>query len=216
MDSPSTSEFQLLLTRLAAGDTAARDLLLVRTQERIRRLASKILHADFARVDRFEDTGDVVQNMTFRLIKSWDSVVTGDDGNPLVDVGQYLSRTSRLIREVLLDMARQHYGRGGNRPRQVSLNRDDTSTDGPALHDPGTDTLDPERVTLFSEFHAAVETLPEHYRRVVDLHWYQELPHHEVGQLMGIAEPTVRKYWVGARLQLQKQFEGNPFEWFAG
>jgi RNA polymerase sigma factor (sigma-70 family) len=214
MTETTLSDISSLLARLGTGDASAREDLLLRTQERLRQLASRMLRGSFNRVAGFEETDDVLQTMMFRLFKSWDKVVTGDEGRPLSDAGEYLSRASRLLREVLLDMARHHYGRGSGRPRVQSLNADDSSTSGRPGIDPGSDTHDPDRLYQFTEFHQAVDRLPEHFRRVVDLHWYQGLPHIDVAQLMGIGESTVRKYWVGARLQLKDSLHGNPIDWF--
>ncbi len=214
-DSP-TVEVTNALARLAAGDPAAREQLLVRTQQRLQRLASKMLHGGFSRLERFEQTDDVMQSMFLRLLKGWDGILVGERGQALTDAGVFLCRATRLLREVLLDMARQHYGRAGNRPGRVSLDAADQSSDGTPGYDPGTETLNPEALALFTEFHTAVEALPDHLRQVVDLHWYQEFTHQEVADLLGIAEPTSRKYWVAARLQLTEKLGANPFDRYGG
>ena len=54
--------------------------------------------------------------------------------------------------------------------------------------------------------------LPDHLRHVVELHWYQDVTHQDVGKLLGIAEPTSRKYWVAAKLRLAERLGKNPFD----
>lgn len=216
MSDTTTSELNAALVKLAAGDPTAREQLLVRTQQRLQRLASKMLHGGFSRVEKFEQTDDVVQTMFLRLLKGWDSILKDERDAALTDAGVFLCRVSRLLREVLLDMARQHYGRAGNRPGRVSLDAADSSVGGGPGYDPGTETLNPEALALFTEFHKAVEALPEKLRQVVDLHWYQEFTHQEVADLLGFSEPASRKYWVAARLQLSEKLGTNPFDRFGG
>ena len=109
-------------------------------------------------------------------------------------------------------MARHHHGRSGNRPQRVSLDAGSDATSGVGGLDPGSDTHDPERLALFTDFHTAVGRLPDDLRQVVDLHWYQDFTHQEVGSLLGIAEATSRKYWEAARLCLTDALGTNPFD----
>ncbi len=155
MSDSTTSELTATLARLASGDAAARERLFEETQARLRRLASRMLHGGFARVEKFEQTDDVMQTMFLRLWKGWESALKDELGEPLRDPGVFLSRVTRLLREVLLDMARQHYGRGGGRPGQVSLNAGSDSAGAGPGYDPGSESLNPE--ALFTEFHKAVE-----------------------------------------------------------
>ena len=63
MSDPTAHTTQLLgwLERMRAGDLAARDELLRSLGDRLRRLARKMLHR-FPAVQRWADTGDVLQN----------------------------------------------------------------------------------------------------------------------------------------------------------
>ena len=199
MTDGSTVKIGAALDRLVAGDAAARDDLLARTTDRLRRLASRTLRVGFPRVAAFEQTDDVIQTVMLRLLKGWDGVVTGEGGVTL-HPAEYLCRVSRLLREVLLDLARKHFGSAARRPTVPLVDSD-----------LGSDTLNPAALATYTEFHTAVEGLPEHLRRVVDLHWYQELTHAEVSRLLGIGESTSRKYWVEARVLLARRLGGNPF-----
>lgn len=198
MTDGSTVQIGAALDRLVSGDPAARDDLLARTTDRLRRLASRTLRVGFPRVAAFEETDDVIQSVMLRLLKGWDGVMAGDGGVTL-DPAEYLCRVSRLLREVLLDLVRKHFGSAGKRPPV------------PLTDDVGSDTLNPAALAAYTDFHVAVEGLPEHLRRVVDLHWYQELTHTEVSGLLGIGESTSRKYWVEARVLLARRLGSNPF-----
>ncbi len=200
---PDADDLAATLARLAAGDPAARDELFARTQLHLGRLAGRMLHGSFARVEAFEQTDDVMQSVFLRLLKSWDGVLAGDDGRPLADAAVYLSRVSRLVREVLIDMARSHHGRAGGRPARVPLDGEGGGAD------PGSDTHDPEPLAAWTEFHAAVGDLPEHLRRVVELRWYHDLGHDEIARLLGITSAASRKHWVSARLALARHLGRN-------
>lgn len=200
MTDGSTVQIGTALGRFSAGEPSARDELLARTTDQLRRLASRTLRVGFPRVAMFEQTDDVIQSVALRLLKGWAEVMVSGNGRPTVDPAVYLCRVSRLLREVLLDLARKHFGSAGRRPA-VPLADDDGESD----------TLNPVALAAFTDFHAAVEGLPDHLRRVVDLHWYQELTHAEVSGLLGIGESTSRKYWVEARVLLARRLGGNPF-----
>lgn len=204
----TTHYVQLALLRLADGDQAARDELFQRAHDRVRQLVSRCLHRDFARLAALEQTDDVLQDVYLRLLKGWDRLIQDEQGNAVREPAVFLSRVSRLIREVLLDSVRHHHGRTGYRPQARSLATDDEQA--PAF-DPGSDTHNPEALAMLNDFHHRVETLPDLLRQVVDLHWYQDLSHPEVAALLGLGESTVRKYWVQARLKLIEQLGQNPF-----
>lgn len=204
-----TAQINQHLLRFHAGDQASRAWLLEHTYQRLEQLARRMLHGGFTRVESFEQTGDVIQEAYLRLLKNWDSFLRTPDGSAVTSAGVYLMHASRLIREVLIDLARHHHGRNGGRPLALSLNVDQSG----AGIDPANDTYQPDTLALFSEFHEAVVQLPKKLREVVDLRWYQGLSHQEIAELLGLGESTVRKYWVEARLKLMDHFQGSPFNW---
>lgn len=209
MTDDCTAQINHHLLQFHAGDEQSRAWLLEHTYHRLEQLARRMLHGGFTRVEPFEQTGDVIQEAYLRLLKNWDAFLRSPDGAAVTTAGVYLMHASRLIREVLIDLARHHHGRSGQRPQALSLNIDHS---GPAI-DPTNDTYQPDRLALFSDFHDSVRQLPQHLRDVVDLRWYQGLSHQETADLLGLGESTVRKYWVEARLKLMDHFQGSPFNW---
>lgn len=205
----TTQQLQLILARLAIGDTSARDELFRRSHDRLRQLVSRSLHRDFARLAVVEQTDDLLQDVHVRWLKSWDRLLADEQGRIAQDPAVFLSRVSRLIREVLLDSVRHHFGRTGNRPHVHPASG--LSVNGSPRPDPATDTYDPAVLARLTEFHRAVEALPEQIRKIVDLHWYQGMSHTDVATIVGLGESTVRKYWVKARLDLIERFGENPF-----
>lgn len=54
MSDSTAPELTATLVRLASGDATAHERLFEETQARLRRLASRMLHGGFARVEKFE------------------------------------------------------------------------------------------------------------------------------------------------------------------
>ena len=49
-------------------------------------------------------------------------------------------------------------------------------------------------------------------RAVFDLLWYQELTQAEAAALLGVAVRTVKSRWLNARLRVQQELGGSPFD----
>lgn len=196
----SSVVIQSWLQKLQQGDPQAREELLARTHNRLERMTRKMLHGSFERLSNSEQTMDVVQNVYLRLLKGWDKIVSDANGQVIQTSAEYFKRTARLLREVLIDLCRSHYGRDVQRPGMIPL-QPGSSDDSNAgwQHDPGNESLGPSPLSMWTEFHLAVEKLPEELRQVVDLHWYQGLTHEETGQLLDLPEPKVRRKWTEAK-----------------
>lgn len=63
---------------------------------------------------------------------------------------------------------------------------------------------------LQKKLNVALQSLSEKHRTVVVLHDVQELPHHEIGKILGISAGTVRSRLFYARRQLQSQLADIP------
>ena len=90
MSADSTTQLQGLLDRMAAGDAAARQELIGRAYERLRRLAHRML-GEFPRVRAFEDSADVLHHSLPRLLRALDGV-------PPASVAEFFRRMSRALR----------------------------------------------------------------------------------------------------------------------
>jgi RNA polymerase sigma-70 factor (ECF subfamily) len=180
MSDDTTADLGVLLRRLRAGDAAARDLLIDRACDRLRRLSRRLLH-DFGRVRRYEDTDDVLQSAALRLWRALQDA-------PPASVPHFFRLAAVQIRRELLDLARRHRAAGGPPP------------DGA---EPATTTLEPDRLARWTEFHEAAARLPEGERAVFDLLWYQDLPQAEAAALLDISVPTLKRRWLEARLKLR-------------
>ena len=171
------------LDRLRAGDESARDQLLNTACERLRQITRKMLRR-YPRVHRWEQTDDVVQNVSLRLCRTLAQVTP-------TDVRGFLRLASLSIRRELLDLVKHYCGPLG----LGTHHRSGTTDAGPSrpYAEPPTLAHEPTRLAAWSAFHEAVEQLLDEEREVFDLLWYQGLEQAEAAALLGVTERTVRR-----------------------
>jgi RNA polymerase sigma-70 factor (ECF subfamily) len=158
----------------------------------------------FGRVQRWEQTEDVFQRATMRLYQSLEKVTPNDS--------RHFYRLAALqIRRELIDLTR-HYsgpqGMGGNHATQMV----GSSSDSPLPHgayDAADQTGGPSQMNQWSEFHQAIETLPDEQREVTELLFYHELEQSEAADVMGVSVRTIKRYWRDAKLALYEKFDGE-------
>jgi RNA polymerase sigma-70 factor (ECF subfamily) len=203
MSSPGTTvQIQGCIDRLRAGDQAAREELIATACQRLERLTRKMLR-DYPRVQRWEQTGDVMQNATMRLYRALETVTPQT-------VADFFRLASLNIRRELLDLVKHYYGPEGLGKNHVTVPpKADTSRGGPGRLEMMDTTGEPGQLALWSEFHQQVEKLPEEERAVVDLLWYQGLTQAEAGAILKVHERTVKRRWQSARLKLHEALHGE-------
>jgi RNA polymerase sigma-70 factor (ECF subfamily) len=209
-----TAVLQGQLERALAGDAEARQRLLELTRDRLMRHARRLLHGRYARLERFEQTDDVVQALYLKVLQNQDRFWVNADGGPVRSLAEFFGHTSAWMRDVLCDRLRKAYGRDDNRPDVLPLG--DGPSDTKLRDEPSTSTFDGEKLRRWTEFHEAVARLPDDLRAVFDLLWYQELSQAEAAALLGIAVRTVKLHWMKARLGVQQALGGVPFDDNAG
>jgi RNA polymerase sigma-70 factor (ECF subfamily) len=192
MSAEFTSQLQGLIDRLAAGDQTARNELIDRAYDRLRRLARKMLRR-FPHVGDFEDSSDVLHDSLPRLMRALEAV-------PPASTAQFFGLASRQMHWELLDLAKRYAGQVAPRGNPRQEGGSDSSHGAPPCEHAGTDS--PSTLASWTEFHHAVESLPERERDVFDLLYYQELTHAEAAALMLVSESTVRRLWLSARRRL--------------
>jgi RNA polymerase sigma-70 factor (ECF subfamily) len=168
--------------------------LIGRAYERLQRLAHKMLQ-DFPRVRAFEDSIDVLHGSLPRLLRALEGV-------PPASVAEFFGRMSQALRWELLNLLRRYYGPEGPGGKQVALQAEHSTADpAPALAEPST-SANPAALARWTEFHEAVQALPEKERQVFELLYYQELTQAEAAAVLRVAEITVRRHWLAARRRL--------------
>lgn len=196
-----TNVGQSLIRRLQAGEAAARDELISRSYQRLRRLAARILR-DFPIVQNRATVSDVLHETFFRLRRALEVV-------PLTTAVEFYRLAALHMRRQLLDMARSFR----RHPESFSLlsGTDSQQANGPAYLEPGLSTLDPATLQRWQEVHEQIETLPEEERIVFDLLYYHELTQAEAAEILNVSIPTIKRRWTAARLRLAAYLGDQSF-----
>jgi RNA polymerase sigma factor (sigma-70 family) len=205
----STAVLQRCLERGLTGDAEARQRLLELTRDRLVHQCRRFLHGRWARLEPFEQTDDVVQQLYVKVLQNQERFWVNARGEPVRTLAEFFGHTSAWMRDVLCDRMRKAYGRDDCRPAVLPLDGGPSDT-GP-LYEASSSTFDGERVRRWTEFHEAAARLPEDLRAVFDLLWYQEMSQAEAAALLGVAVPTVKLRWMKARRQVQQALGGAPF-----
>jgi RNA polymerase sigma-70 factor (ECF subfamily) len=197
------------IDRLRAGDESARQGLLDCASQRLRQMARKMLRR-YPRVRRWEETDDVLQNVSLRLYRTLEQVTP-------TSVRDFVRLASLNIRRELLDLVRHYYGPRGlgahhaatPRPGGDTLAVDSSSSPERRQDREAAETDDPSRLEAWTELHSQAGQLPEDEREVFDLLWYQGLTQAEAAELLGVNERTVKRRWQAARLHLFDALRGE-------
>src|SRR5262245_58854203 len=108
---------------------------------------------DFARLKRWDDNGDVLQNALVRL---WNALVYVAPSS----ARHFYALAALQIRRELIDLARQYYGPEGMGAKHASNVQADPSASMPQAGRVDS-TMEPSRLAIWSEFHQRVDSLPE-------------------------------------------------------
>jgi RNA polymerase sigma factor (sigma-70 family) len=193
----NTTQIQSLLDRLGNGDESALEELLVHSQNRLRRMAHRML-AGKPHVHRWYETDDVLQNSLVRLCRSLKTVKPES-------VRGYCGLVATQIRRELIDMARSLYGpEGQGRNHKSDPGEADPKGNPHPLYekpDPGTDVVGQLEMV---EFHETVDQLEPEQREVFELIFYEGLSRAEVASLLAVSERTIKRRWREARLALSR------------
>ena len=145
-------------------------------------------------MQRWSDTDDVLQASLLRLHRALASVQPES-------VRKFYGLAATQIRRELIDLARSQYG-----PQGIGTKHD---SDGGNASERCEDPFEPESLAAWTEFHQAVEALPEAEKEVVSLLWYDGLTQGDAARVLGISLATLKRRWVSARLLLKEQVAGG-------
>jgi RNA polymerase sigma-70 factor (ECF subfamily) len=187
------ARLQPLVEQAIRGDRAARDRLIHHACDRLLVLTRRMLRFHPG-VTRWEQTDDVFQNAMVRLHRALDTA-------EIVDVRHFFNLATLQIRRELIDLGRKHFGPLGI-GRNHHTDRTPAEAGGHALDAVGVEPLDLDEWTAF---HEAVAALPAEEREVVDLLFYDGLPHEEAASLLGCSVRTLRRRWQDARVRLHER-----------
>jgi RNA polymerase sigma-70 factor (ECF subfamily) len=197
-DPSAVPDIGACLRLLNENHPQARNWLLHHAETEYARRASRML-SRFPQLRRFEQTGDVLHNAVLRLHHALGTV------RPVSPV-HFQRLVVRHLHWELLDLVRHYYG-----PAGLGTNLD--AGGGPHEGNeplPARAALDegPQMLAVWTEFHAAVERLPDELWRVFDLLWYQDVTQEQAAAELGADVKTVRRRWQDARLALRPFLPG--------
>jgi RNA polymerase sigma-70 factor (ECF subfamily) len=187
---PSPGEVTQLLVDWGNGDKAALDRLTPLVHEELHRLAHR--HMRLERPNHTLQTTALVNEAYVRLV---------DQRNlHWKNRAHFFSIASRLMRRILVDLARAHYGpkRGGRAP-QVSL-------DGAAI-------VSQERageLVALDEALTRLASMDERKSKVVELRFFGGMSVEETAEALGVSPITIKRDWQTAKAWLYRELENEP------
>ena len=183
--SAAAGDITVLLDQVEGGDQRALSALMERVYPELKRIAGRCLRAE--RGDHTLQPTALVNEAYLRLVKQRQSGWQ----NRL----HFFSIAATLMRRILVDYARAK--KSGKRaiPGQAVEASDYVAS---AIR------VDPADLLAIDEALQRLEERDPRQARVVELRYYAGLNEEEIGQLLGIAEITVRRDWRSARAFLRR------------
>lgn len=189
-----TTQLHEHLIEFNSGDLEASEKIIEHTCERLRLRTRQMLRS-FPGVGRWNQTDDVLQNAMIRLHRSLAQVKPESPR-------QFYGLAATQIRRELIDLARKFSGAEG-----LGANHD--TNDGDAIRKSPDTNYEPESLEHWSEFHEAVEQLPEDQQAVVGLLWYEGMSQANAANVLHTSLATVKRRWQAARLELSEQLKSH-------
>jgi DNA-directed RNA polymerase specialized sigma24 family protein len=200
---PDFGETTRLLHALAKGDNDMLHRLILRTQDRLRRLTRRMLY-DFPMVARWEETDDVLQNTLIGLAKTLQRAAPRSSRH-------LMNLTALMIRHNLLDLARKYGG-----PLGLGANHH-TDGNGKAADDSGQPLAghadhqsQPTKLEAWTQFHEWVAQSTSKTHEAFNLLWYLQLSMKHAAEVAGLSERTMKRRWLMARLELASSLKEMP------
>jgi RNA polymerase sigma factor (sigma-70 family) len=187
------------------GDLEARERLVSGVYERLIHLSRKMLRNGSSVVQRWEQTEDLAHAAWFRIQRAL------EDEALVVQNDAHLFRlAARHLRFELIDLYRKHSGAQGFAANHLTTPAEgtpDVVNDGERFV--ANPTVDPAQLIAWVEFHEQVEALPEPFKAIVDLLWYQGLTQQEAAELLGVDVKTVKRRWREVKLRLADSLDSG-------
>lgn len=185
---PETSGITQLLVRWSHGDQTALEALMPLVYDELHRMACSYLRSE-RREHTLQPTA-LVHEAYLRLVNQ-----------PRVhwqDRAQFYGLASRLIRNILVDYARQQQARkrGGEQVRLTLQAADGVST-----------APEVELIALDRALQSLATIKPQH-SRLVELRFFGGLSIAETAQVLGLSHATVERNWNFARAWLRRELSG--------
>lgn len=208
-DSSSVSWWQEYRALAAEGESEAQVKLIEWSGARFEELARQMLR-HYPTVRRWEQTSDVVQNATIRLMRALQEV---EPTSPR----HFMSLAATQIRRELIDLARKHQGPHGiaanyaSHPLVGAEAEAGNGDDDPIKLNANDELLgeSPPDLAAWCELHAAIERLPEEEYDLCVLMFYQGITQSDAAEILGVTDRTVRRRWQTIRIKLYELMKAH-------
>ncbi len=179
------SDLTVILQRMDRGEPSAAHELLPLVYEELRQLAAQKM----AR----ETPGQTLQ-ATALVHEAW--LRLGGDAQPEWRTrAHFFAAAAEAMRRILIDAARRkRCGRHGGGGERVSLEGLDLAA-----------TMDDEQVLALDEALERLAAQDAAKAQVVELRFFAGLTNEQVARVLGVSEPTVKRYWTYARAWLFRE-----------
>src|SRR5499426_344053 len=186
---PTSHEVTQLLLAWSEGDRQALDRLVPLVYAELRRLAKRYMRRE--RAGQTMQTTALIHEAYLRLIDA--------DRVRLENRGHFFAAASRLMRQVLVDLAREHGSRKrGGAALQVSL---DEAMVVSRQRDEGLLALD--------EALDALAQIDSRKSRMVELRFFGGLSVEETAETLGVSAETIHRDWRLAKSWLLRRLRGG-------
>jgi RNA polymerase sigma-70 factor (ECF subfamily) len=196
----NTVQLNAWVDRMRGGDLTARDEPLRSAGNRLERLARKMLHR-FPSVQRWAETGDVLQNALLRLLRALQQVRPGS-------VPDFFGLAAEQMRRQLLDLVRHFHGPEGLAAHHASGVFDQGA--GARAPEPQAPAEKPDGPGKWAAFHEGVGALPAEEREFVGLVSYHGWTQRAVAELFQVSVCSVQRRWESALRRLHDVVKGQP------
>ena len=189
-----------LLARAKSGNTIARDELVESVYHRLNGLC-QVLKSKYPGVVVYEQTGDIMGQVWPKLLRELSS-------KEFKNSAHFFSFSATMIRNVLIDLLRKHYGKNGKGSREISMGADKEEQGSEGIRVAlveGRDTHTPDRDVMRSEVHSVINRLAPEHQEMFNLRFYHGLKEVECADALNVDVRTIRRRWRSARLALASE-----------
>ncbi|HMM79904.1 MAG TPA: sigma-70 family RNA polymerase sigma factor [Pyrinomonadaceae bacterium] len=189
MDESSRSEITQILQDWNSGDENAYERLLPYVYDELKRQARRLMSRE--RVNHTLQPTALVHEAFLRLSKQ--------GGVDWQNRGHFYGIASRLMRQILIDHARQH-GAAKRGDAQIHLSLDDVSV--------GLETRAASILALDDALEH-LEKLDERQAKIVEMRFFGGLSNSEIAEALEVSERTIIRSWSVARLWLLRELTNS-------
>ena len=189
MHDSNSPEITRILQDLTGGDAHAKERLLEAVHVELKRQARALMSRE-----RSNHTLQPTALVNEAFIKLGDA-----SGIEWKNRSHFYGIFSKLMRQVLVDHARQHTAnKRGNGKIKLSIDDVDVPTE---------DSI--ELVLMIDDLLERLAALDENHARIVEMRFFAGMQNNEIAEALGISERTVGREWVAAKLWLLRELGSN-------